>query len=120
MRTTGEEEEKAKKEATEQIKIIEEQGLGDKKFFSGDMMSLVDIAFSWLAYLYEVVEEVSAVKVLDVNTFPRLHAWIQNFKEVPTIKENQPDRQKLLEHLIGRRVRLLFRIVVTSMNMWRI
>ena len=103
FRTAGVEQEKAIEEATKLLKIIEEQGLGDKMFFGGDGIGLVDIAFGWLAYLYEVLEKVSAVKVLDADTFPQLHAWIQNLKEVPVIKENLPDHQKLVGHLKRRR-----------------
>lgn len=104
LRTVGSEQEKAIKEATEQLRIIEEEGLGDKKlFFGGDDIGLVDIAFGWLAYFFEVIEEVSDVRVMDANRLPRLHAWIQNFNLVPTIKQNLPDRSKLFLHLKHRR-----------------
>ncbi|CBI33324.3 unnamed protein product, partial [Vitis vinifera] len=43
----GEEQEKAIKETVEILKIIEEKGLGDKKFFGGEAIGLVDIAFGW-------------------------------------------------------------------------
>ncbi|CBI35757.3 unnamed protein product, partial [Vitis vinifera] len=76
----GEEQEKAIKETVEILKIIEEKGLGDKKFFGGEAIGLVDIAFGWQAYWFEGIEEVVGTKLLNSTTFPRLHAWIQNFK----------------------------------------
>ncbi|KAL6344343.1 hypothetical protein AAG906_037922 [Vitis piasezkii] len=93
----GEEQEKAIKETVEILKIIEEQSLGDKKF-SEEAIGLVDIALGWLAYWFEGQEEAVGTKLLNSTTFPRLHAWIQNFKQVPAIKENLPDRQKLRAH----------------------
>ncbi|PQQ00837.1 hypothetical protein Pyn_39716 [Prunus yedoensis var. nudiflora] len=39
------------------------------------------------------------VKILEASTLPRLHAWVQNFKQVPVIKDNLPDYQKLLAHM---------------------
>lgn len=71
---------------------------------------MVDIAYGWLAYWFSGMEEAVGVKVLNPRTFPRLHSWIQDFKEVPVIKENLPDyanmvtymkfmREKLTSHL---------------------
>ncbi|TQD70554.1 hypothetical protein C1H46_043915 [Malus baccata] len=43
------------------------------------------------------------VKLLEPSTLPRLHAWVQNFKQVPVIRDNLPDYQKLVAHM--KRVR---------------
>ncbi|KAM4127528.1 hypothetical protein ACJW30_02G096700 [Castanea mollissima] len=110
FQTTGEEQKKAIKEAQEVFKILEEKALGNKKFFSGDSIGMVDIAYGWLAYWFSGMEEAVGVKVLNPRTFPRLDSWIQDFKEVPVIKENLPDyanmvtymkfmREKLTSHL---------------------
>jgi glutathione S-transferase len=47
FRATEEEKEKAAKEALEVLKILEEQCLGDKKFFGGENFGMVDIAYGW-------------------------------------------------------------------------
>ncbi|XP_057499893.1 glutathione transferase GST 23-like [Actinidia eriantha] len=95
---TGEAQEKAAKEVLEVLRTLEEQGLGDKKFFGGNSMGLVDISFGWLCHWFDVMEEVVGIKLLESNTFPKLHAWVQNLKEVAVIKENLPDREKLLAY----------------------
>ncbi|KAA8527845.1 hypothetical protein F0562_035286 [Nyssa sinensis] len=107
FRSVGEDQlEKAMKEAMEVLKVLEEKGLGEKKFFGGDSIGLVDIAFGSFPHWFEGMEEVIGVKLLQPSTFPRLCAWMENFKEVPVIKENLPDPQKLLAHL--KRIRESF------------
>ncbi|CAK7349479.1 unnamed protein product [Dovyalis caffra] len=76
FQTVGEEQEKATEESKELLGIIEELGLGDKKFLG----------------------EAAGVKLLEPGNFPRLHLWIQNFKEVAVIKENLPDYDEMLAY----------------------
>nr|ADB11325.1 tau class glutathione transferase GSTU36 [Populus trichocarpa] len=95
---SGEELEKAAKELAEWLKILEEQGLGDKKFFGGESINLVDIAYGALGYWFAAMEEAKGVKVLEPSTFPRLHAWAKNFVELPVVKENIPAYDKMLAY----------------------
>ncbi|KAG5236458.1 glutathione S-transferase [Salix suchowensis] len=103
---SGEELEKAATELLEGLKILEEQGLGDKKFFGGESMNLVDISYGALGYLLAAVEEVKGVKVLEPSTLPRLHAWARNLDELPVVKENMPAYDKLLAFVTGSMNRL--------------
>uniref|UniRef100_A0A2N9H5I1 glutathione transferase n=1 Tax=Fagus sylvatica TaxID=28930 RepID=A0A2N9H5I1_FAGSY len=96
--TVGEEQEKATKEVRELLKIIEEQGLGGKKYFGGDKIGLADLVFGFIPVWLGVLEEAAGVKVLNPDDFPRLHVWIENFKENPVIKANLPDPHELLAH----------------------
>ncbi|RDX67072.1 hypothetical protein CR513_54092 [Mucuna pruriens] len=93
----------ATKKAEESIMVMEERGLGNKKFFGGNNIGMVDIAYGCLSHWLEGLEEIVGMKLIEPNKFPRLHAWTQNFKQVPVIKQNLPDYAKLLVHLQRRR-----------------
>ena len=106
FRSRAEEQEKAIEESLEMLRIVEEQALEGKKYFGGDEIGIVDIAFGGIAHWLGVIEEVVGVKLLEANEFPRLHAWTNNFKEVPVIKQNLPDRQDMLVLFKGVREKL--------------
>ncbi|KAE8076180.1 hypothetical protein FH972_014844 [Carpinus fangiana] len=107
-RTSGEEQEKAIEDTPEMLKVMEEDGLGrDNKFFGGGNIGIVDIAFGQIAQWLGVIEEVVGVKMLEAHKFPRLHAWIKNFKEAPVIKENLPDSDEMLVSFKRRREKSL-------------
>lgn len=103
FQSVGEEQERAVKEAKELLRIIEEQGLGEKKFFGGEEIGLADIAFGWIAGWLRTMEEAVGVKLMEDDRFPRLQAWIENFKAVPVIKENLPDHNEMLAYFKQRR-----------------
>lgn len=99
----GEEQEKAIKNNFEILRTIEENGLGDKKFFGGDKIGLADLIFGMVIHMLVAMEEVVGVKFIKPDTFPRLHAWMKNFSEQPTIKDNVPDHDKVVDFLKKRR-----------------
>ncbi|KAL7204100.1 hypothetical protein ACSBR2_017213 [Camellia fascicularis] len=93
--TQGKEQEEAIPQVMENLKYIEEQLKGNK-FFGRETIGYTDIAFGWIANLLSVFEEVTGIKLLDEEKFPLLSAWMQNFSDVPVIKENWPPRDKLV------------------------
>ncbi|MBA0614869.1 hypothetical protein Godav_015105, partial [Gossypium davidsonii] len=94
----GEEQKKAIRDSLEMLETTEEHALRDKTFFGGDKIDLVDIAFGQLSQWLQMVEDVTNVKLLDASKFPRLQRWINNFKQVPIIKENLPDYQEMFAY----------------------
>ncbi|KAG6408149.1 hypothetical protein SASPL_131152 [Salvia splendens] len=80
------------------LKIVQDEALGDQKFFGGNTLSLVDLCYGWLTSL-RYVERVMGLQVLEPTTLPRLHQWMQDFKEEPLIKENLPDLEAKLPEL---------------------
>ena len=91
----GKDQEEAIVTAQENLGCVERQLTG-KKFFNGETIGLVDLAFGWLANLLSVFEEVCGVTLIDHEKIPLLLEWIQNFADAPIIKESWPPRDKLI------------------------
>jgi glutathione S-transferase len=70
--SSGEEQEKAVKDSLEMLKTIEEHALGKKRFFCGDKISLVDLAYGWIAQWLEVLE-ISSPAYMDKKFQGRAH-----------------------------------------------
>ncbi|TYH82277.1 hypothetical protein ES332_D02G048500v1 [Gossypium tomentosum] len=103
-RTEGEEQEAVVKEWLEMLKAMEEHALiGGKRFFGGDEINMVDIAFCMVAHWLGLIEDFAGLKIFEPHKFPRVSSWIQNFKSVPVIKDNLPDTDKMLGLLKHRR-----------------
>ncbi|KAE8701401.1 glutathione transferase GST 23 isoform 2 [Hibiscus syriacus] len=81
------EEHRAAEEVPELLKIYEEQVLGEKRYFGDEEIGMLDLAMGWMAASFGVIEEIVDVKILEAETFPRLHAWIQRFGPHPVIKK---------------------------------
>ncbi|XP_050254414.1 glutathione transferase GST 23-like isoform X2 [Quercus robur] len=93
----GEEQERAVKEAHENLKILE-SGLEGKRFFGGETIGFVDIAAGWIGFSAQMTGEIIGIKLIDAETMPLLDSWFQDFLGIPLIKECMPPQDKLLEH----------------------
>ncbi|TKY51797.1 glutathione S-transferase [Spatholobus suberectus] len=92
----NEEREKNIEKIWEHFRVVENQCFGEqKKFFGGDTIDMVDICFGSIVDFLVVAEDILEVKVLEDEKFPHLHSWYSNFKDVPVIKENLPDQEKM-------------------------
>lgn len=94
---TGDEKDKAAREARENLKILESD-LGEKQFFGGEIVGFVDIAAGWIGLWGRIAEEVADVNLIDAETMPLLNAWLERVLEVPIFKECLPPGDKYLEH----------------------
>ncbi|TKY74413.1 Glutathione transferase GST 23 [Spatholobus suberectus] len=93
----GEEQQKAAQEARENLKTLE-GGIEGKRYFGGENIGFADIAIGWLGYWVRIVEEIVGINLIDKELMAKLDAWIDDFLELPVIKECMPPRDKLLNH----------------------
>ncbi|KAL9262054.1 Glutathione S-transferase U17-like protein [Drosera capensis] len=68
-----------------------------KKFFGGDEIGYMDIAFGCYISWFKVTEIVSNVKLFDESATPHLVAWIHSFSSHPAVKDVMPETDKLME-----------------------
>ncbi|MBA0797546.1 hypothetical protein Gohar_008231 [Gossypium harknessii] len=90
------------------LEAMEEYALiGGKKFFGGDEINMVDIAFCMVAHWLGVIKDAAGLKVFEPHKFVQVISWIQNFKSVPVIKDNLPKTDKIVAYLMRRKEILL-------------
>ncbi|XP_024983520.1 probable glutathione S-transferase isoform X1 [Cynara cardunculus var. scolymus] len=91
----GEDQEKAKEKVLENLKFVEEH-LKGKKFFDGEVFGFLDLVFGWLVCYPGVINKAINLKLLDEQMFPNLCTWMEQFGDVPVIKETWPDEEALI------------------------
>ncbi|XP_022729316.1 glutathione S-transferase U7-like [Durio zibethinus] len=91
-RSTGKEQEQAKEEVHQQLKILEDE-LKGKEFFSGQRIGYLDIVANIL-FWFEYPEEVTVGKVLTPEKFPIIYEWIQKLKKVDVVNECRVQKEK--------------------------
>lgn len=91
----GKEQEEAKVMAIAYLKCIVEQLKGEK-FYGGETIGFLDLVFGRMANHLSILEEVTGHKLIEEEEFPLLTKWMENFKDVPFIKESWPARNKLI------------------------
>ncbi|XP_075523997.1 putative glutathione S-transferase [Primulina tabacum] len=98
---SGEEQVKAKEEAEESLKVLDNE-LKGKKFFGGDGIGFVDIVGNVIAYWYVIIQELVGIELITKEKFPNLCAWIDEYVNSSFVKEHLPDREKLADSLRAR------------------
>ncbi|XP_028772944.1 probable glutathione S-transferase [Neltuma alba] len=93
--------EKAVEEAMEALKILENE-IGDKRFFGGDDVGLVDISANFVGYWVDILQEIAGLQLLTSEKFPKLYKWSQEFSTHPIVKQALPPRDKLFAFFKSR------------------
>ncbi|XP_021832674.1 probable glutathione S-transferase [Prunus avium] len=98
--TSGEIQEAAKKELIECFKLLENE-LGDKTYFGGESLGVVDVAlipfYSWF-YALETCGNLCMVKEC-----PRLVAWAKRCMQRESVSKSLPDQYKMYDFLLELR-----------------
>ncbi|KAF8391039.1 hypothetical protein HHK36_023339 [Tetracentron sinense] len=96
-RTKGEEQEAAKKEFTECLKLLEGE-LGDKPYFGGENIGFVDVAlvpfYCWF-YAYETCGNFS----IEAEC-PTLISWAKRGMEKESVSKSLPDQHKVYDYVL--------------------
>ncbi|GMP60495.1 hypothetical protein CsSME_00023335 [Camellia sinensis var. sinensis] len=100
----GEQQEMEVKNAKEALEIVEGE-LKGKKFFGGETIGYLDLVMGFIAIGLDIIEEVSCVKMVDSLKYPSFIKWMEDFLELPLIKECSPNRDELV--LYFRKIRQL-------------
>ncbi|CAM8949120.1 unnamed protein product [Rhodiola kirilowii] len=84
-------------EALSHLSTLENE-LKGKRFFSGDEIGLVDITACFIAHWIEPIQEARGMeeRLITSESFPRLAKWSVEVCSVDAVKENLPDKEKLV------------------------
>ncbi|XP_061349634.1 probable glutathione S-transferase isoform X3 [Gastrolobium bilobum] len=99
----GEEQEAAKKDFIDAIKLLEEQ-LGDKTYFGGDKIGFVDLAlvpfYSW----FKAYETFGNFKT--ESECPKFIAWAKRCMQKESVSKSLPEQEKVYDFIVERRKRM--------------
>ncbi|OMO79177.1 hypothetical protein COLO4_24510 [Corchorus olitorius] len=111
MTTCGEAQEKAIKELSEKLQVLEE---GMKEFFpdgspkiSNDSMGILEITICSLFGAFEIQEQVLGIKIIDPEKTPLIFSLLTAINQVPLVKESAPPFDKTVATLKAFRERNL-------------
>ncbi|KAK4730541.1 hypothetical protein R3W88_023529 [Solanum pinnatisectum] len=98
----GEEQEKAKEEVYEMLKVLDNELKHNKKYFVGDKFGFADIVANAAALWLGVLEEASGVVLVTSEKFPNFCAWRDEYINCSENKKYLPSRNELLAKFKAR------------------
>ncbi|XP_042479197.1 probable glutathione S-transferase [Macadamia integrifolia] len=96
----GEEQEKAKKEFIEVLKVLEGE-LGEKPYFGGESFGFVDLSFVPFYSWFYAMEELGKFSIEE--GCPKLVAWAQRCMEKDSVAKILPDQHKVFDFVLQLR-----------------
>ncbi|KAE8669023.1 Glutathione S-transferase tau 7 [Hibiscus syriacus] len=91
----GEQLKKEIKKVSEAMEVLEGM-LKGKKYFGGERLGFLDIAFGWIAIWLEAIDQVAGVRFLDSHKYPLIHKWKNKFREIDVVKDSLFPMEKLV------------------------
>ncbi|MCD7467461.1 hypothetical protein HAX54_004909 [Datura stramonium] len=98
----GEEQEKAKEEACETLKVLDNVFKDNKKFFVGNKFGYADMAANLMGLWLGVFQEASGVELVTSEKFPNFCRWRDEYINCSQVKKYLPPRDELLAHFKTR------------------
>ncbi|KAB1223340.1 Glutathione S-transferase U8 [Morella rubra] len=95
------EREKAVEEVSEHLKLLEKE-LGEKRFFEGESIGMVDIVAGLLGFWLGIYEEASGAELFPREKFQTFSNWTNEFASNSVVKESLPPREKLVAFFRNR------------------
>ncbi|KAL0721935.1 hypothetical protein Bca4012_036534 [Brassica carinata] len=87
-------------EAREKFAFLEKEVTG-KDFFGGKTIGFVDmVAGSIIPFCLARLWEGMRIDVIPEDEFPELNRWIKNLKDIESVRECIPHREKQIEHMM--------------------
>ena len=109
--STGEDQEAAVRQVHENLALLEVElrdgAFRGRRFFGGDEVGLLDVVLGCGSYWLAVFEDVTGVRLVDADAFPRFNAWLRDFEALDEVRETIPSVDRLLEYARGLRHMLL-------------
>ena len=97
VKTDGEAQESAIKDAFEKLKVVEE---GMAELFpatvGSENLGLHSIVMCSILYVFEAVEDVAGVKLMDPEKNPLIFSWVKALFEISEVREIKPDHDKMV------------------------
>lgn len=93
--TEGETQQMFMEQARACLRILDDE-LGERRFFGGESIGLVDFSASFFALWLGVLQEVAGISLIDGAELPNLCRWIEGFVASDAVTECLPPRDKLL------------------------
>ncbi|XP_021738206.1 probable glutathione S-transferase parA [Chenopodium quinoa] len=101
--TKGEDQEAAKKEFIEHLKVLEQE-LGNKSYFGGDEFGFVDIVFIPFYSWFHAYETLTNFKIEE--SCPKIIEWAKRCIQRESVAKALPDQNKVYEFILELKKRL--------------